>query len=276
VTDTFRSWLLQLLRVPAQPAAPPGDARMLLTFRAAPSYFHYKVMAWLLKQLSAAAGLVVSYLIFRSNMILRGGLPNFGWIEQIALLLFLAQLPVSYAVLRLDFEMRWYMLSDRSLRIRDGVLAVRERTMTFANIQNIAIRQNPLQRIFGIATVVVRAAGGGGAPQGGRKPGQDGGSHEATFEGVDNAEQIRAAIRERIRLHRDAGLGDPEDAAPRSGIQVLMTAGDGALRPGGAIAGAIGGARGGSSLRPAIDAAGRVLTEAGELRRSLAESNTVQ
>jgi membrane protein YdbS with pleckstrin-like domain len=256
VTDAFRSWLLQLLRVPAQPAPPPGDARMLLTFRAAPSYFRYKVMAWLLKQLSAAAGLVVSYLILRSNMVLRGGLPNFGWIEQIALLLFLAQLPFSYAVLRLDFEMRWYMLSDRSLRIRDGVLAVRERTMTFANIQNISIRQNPLQRLFGIATVVVRAAGGGGAAQGGRKKsGNDGGSHEATFEGVNNAEQIRAAIRERIRLHRDAGLGDPEDALPTGATPERMTTGGGVLRP-------------------AIDAAIRVQTEAAALRHALAREGS--
>jgi membrane protein YdbS with pleckstrin-like domain len=255
VTDAFRAWLLQLLRVPAQPAPPPGDARMLLTFRAAPSYFRYKVMAWALKQLSAAAGLVVSYMVLRSNMIMRGGLPNFGWIEQIALLLFLAQLPFSYAVLRLDFEMRWYMLSDRSLRIRDGVLAVRERTMTFANIQNISIRQNPLQRLFGIATVVVRAAGGGGAAQGGRKPGTDSGSHEATFEGVDNAEQIRAAIRERIRLHRDAGLGDPEDAAPGGAPRELMAAGGGVLHP-------------------AIDAARRLRTEAAALRHALARNGS--
>jgi membrane protein YdbS with pleckstrin-like domain len=261
MTDAVRSWLLRLLRVPARPAPPPGDAGMLLTFRAAPSFFRYKVMAWAVKQLSAAAGLVVSYLIFRSNMILRGGVPYFGWIEQIALLLFLAQLPFSFAVMRLDFEMRWYMLSDRSLRIRDGVLAVRERTMTFANIQNISIRQNPLQRIFGIATVAVRAAGGGATPQGGRKAGHNGGSHEATFEGVDNAEQIRALIRERIRLHRDAGLGDPEDAAPHQPVTVLLPSGDGRLHPAAGHDGA---------LRPAIDAARRMLAEAGNLRGSLA------
>jgi membrane protein YdbS with pleckstrin-like domain len=264
VTDAFRSWLLQLLRVPARPAPPPGDARMLLTFRAAPSYFRYKTMAWLFKQLSAATGLVVSYLVLRSNIVVRGGLPNFGWIEQIALLLFLAQLPFSYAVLRLDFEMRWYMLSDRSLRIRDGVLAVRERTMTFANIQNISIRQNPLQRLFGIATVVVRAAGGGGAAQGGRKRGTDSGSHEATFEGVDNAEHIRAVIRERIRLHRDAGLGDPEDASPRGSTPERMTTGGGGLRTAAAPAGAAG-----AALHPAIDAARRVQTEAAALRHAL-------
>lgn len=38
--------------------------------------------------------------------------------------------------------------------------------------------------------------------------------HEAYFHGVDNAEEIRAAIRDRVKLHRDAGLGDPDEPEP--------------------------------------------------------------
>jgi membrane protein YdbS with pleckstrin-like domain len=209
VRESLRTTLLRLLRVPAEPAPPPGDPRLLRTFRAAPSYFRYSMAAWLLKQLSAAAGLLFSYLFLQGAV---RGIPfgYFGLLERFFIAVFIAQLPFSFALLRLEFELRWYMLSDRSLRIRRGILSVREQTMTFANIQNISIRQNPLQRIFGISTVAVRAAGGGGAnsSQGGLKGGD---SHEATFEGVSDAEGIRALIRDRIRLYRDAGLGDSDE-----------------------------------------------------------------
>jgi membrane protein YdbS with pleckstrin-like domain len=249
--DGLRGWLLRLLRVPAEPAPPPGDPRVVRTFRASTGYFRYRVAAWLLKQLSALAGLILGYLFFRGIV---GALPfpYIRLIEQLAIAGFIAQLPLSFALLRLDFELRWYIISDRSLRIRDGILSVREQTMAFANIQNITIRQNPLQRLFGIATVVVQAAGGGGATSSQQGAGGGGrNSHEATFEGVDNAEQIRAAIRERIRMHRDAGLGDPDDRA------VPATAPE------------PGRARDTSSLRPAVAAAWRVRAEAAALRAAL-------
>ena len=42
------------------------------------------------------------------------------------------------ALVRLDFEKRWYLVTDRSLRVREGVVNVREMTIMFANIQNIS------------------------------------------------------------------------------------------------------------------------------------------
>src|SRR5690606_27807041 len=118
--------------------------------------------------------------------------------------------------LRLDFELRWYIVTDRSLRIREGLTTIREQTMTFANIQNISVRQGPLQLLLGIAGVEVRSAGGGG----GRKTSGSGehkrDMHVGLFRGVDNAQALRAAVLDRIRRHRDAGLGDPDDETPRA------------------------------------------------------------
>lgn len=245
--ERLMTWLLHLLRVPAEPAPPPGDPACVRRFRAAPSYFRYSVAVWGLKQLSALAGVLFSYFFFRTFVADRAPADwfvHFGVFEQLAVLALVAQLPFSFAILRLSFEMRWYILSDRSLRIRHGVLTVREQTMTFANIQNISTRQNPVQRLFGISSVVVRAAGGGSS-QG--KKGVDH-SHEATFEGVDNAEQIRAVIRERIRGQRGAGLGDPDESA-------LEIVGTGSPRP-----------QAGTTLGPAIAAARRLLDEAARLR----------
>ena len=63
------------------------------------------------------------------------------------------------ALVRLDFEKRWYLVTNRSLRVREGVVKLREMTITFANIQNISISQGPIQRLLGIADLRVDTAG---------------------------------------------------------------------------------------------------------------------
>jgi len=214
--EAVKGWLLRLLRVPAQPRAPRGG-RIVRIFRAAPAYFRYRLALWSLHQLGALLGLLGS-LVFITYVSGEIGPPVADFLlraaEAVAWITFLAQLPFSFAVLRLDFEMRWYILSDRSLRIREGVMSVREKTITFANIQNISIRQNPLQRLLRLADVRVATAGGGssGGAQGHGGVGES--MHEAYFRGVANAEEIRNVIAERVRLHRDAGLGDPDEPEP--------------------------------------------------------------
>jgi uncharacterized membrane protein YdbT with pleckstrin-like domain len=210
--DLLKRVVLRVLRVPAEPRVPEGG-RLIRVFRAAPSYFRMKLILWGLRQLAALAGLVGS-LFFIRELLSRIENP---WArlaltaaEAVAWAGFVAQLPFSLAVLRLDFEMRWYILSDRSLRIREGIVSVREKTLTFANIQQISIRQNPLQRLLGISDVQVSTAGGGA---GTKHEGVGESMHEAYFRGVDNAEEIRGAIKERVRLHRDSGLGNPDEPA---------------------------------------------------------------
>ena len=217
MAEGLRGWMLRLVRVPPTPRVPAGAE--IRVFRAAPGYFRYKAALWLLGQISAVGGLVGG--LFAINLALpHVGHPVLRFLlhvaEAVAWLAFLVQLPISLMLLRLDFEMRWYILSDRSLRIREGILTVREKTMTFANIQQTSIRQNPLQRLLGIQDVQVRTAGGGGGSAGSRHGHGEVGEamHEAYFRGVDNAEEIRTAILERVRLHRDSGLGDPDEPEP--------------------------------------------------------------
>jgi uncharacterized membrane protein YdbT with pleckstrin-like domain len=213
--EGIRGRVLALLRVPPEPRV-PTDSRVIRVFRAAPAYFRYRQLFWVVKQIGALAGLIVGLLAISAGI--RGaGHPLVVLLLQAAEVLawatFLVQLPFSLVVLKLDYELRWYILSDRSLRIREGTLSVREKTMTFANIQQISIEQNPLQRILGIADVHVRTAGGGSGGRDGKGGAVGEGMHEAYFRGVDNAEEIRTAIRERVRLHRDSGLGDPDEPA---------------------------------------------------------------
>ena len=210
--ERFKGWLLRFIKVPAQPRPPASDQHILRVFRAAPNFWRYKLVLWLLKQVAAVCGLVIGLgfvRVFAASAPFHALSLLLFALEYIAWLTFLIQLPLGYALLRLDFDMRWYVLTDRSMHLREGTLRLTEKTITFANVQNISVRQNPLQRLLGIADVHVRTAGGGGGS--GDPHHQSGGMHEAKFHGVDNPEEIRDAIRERVRLHKDAGLGDTDD-----------------------------------------------------------------
>jgi membrane protein YdbS with pleckstrin-like domain len=211
---TLKDWVLRLVRVPIAPALPTGSADAWV-FNAAPSYFRYLLTLWMLKQLVAAVGLVVGLLALSAldDVIVHPlGVMGLRTAEAFAWLTFLVQIPLSFAVLNLDFELRWYIVSDRSLRIREGILTLREKTVTFANVQNVEIRRNPLQRLLGLADVRVQTAGGGGGGSHGSTHVAES-MHEAYFRGVDDPEKIRRAILDRVRRAKDAGLGDPDDHA---------------------------------------------------------------
>jgi uncharacterized membrane protein YdbT with pleckstrin-like domain len=213
--EALRGWLLPVLRVSPEPSPPAGD-RALRTFRAAPNFFRYRLAFWGLGQLGAVAGLVFGLILIQQVQRATGSplvITLTTVVEILAWLAFLVQLPFSLAALRLDFDLRWYLLSERALRVREGIFTVREKTMTYANIQQITIEQNPLQRLLGISDVQVRSAGGGAVAKSASHPQVGEGMHEAYFRGVADAEGIREEIRERVRRFRDAGLGDPDDAS---------------------------------------------------------------
>jgi membrane protein YdbS with pleckstrin-like domain len=209
--EQLKATLLWLLKVPPEPHDPMGDVHSLRVFRAAPGYLRYITIGWLLSQIGILFGgsmAVIPLLIVSSRS-------RFAAILVIALavlavLVFLVQAGLSFFSLRLNYEMRWYKVTDRSLRIRAGVWNVNEMTMTFANVQNITVSQGPLERLFGISDVKVDTAGGGtrSGPHG-----QQQNLHVAIFRGVDNPEEIRDLMLQRLRRLRDAGLGDLEDAA---------------------------------------------------------------
>lgn len=139
----------------------------------------------------------------------------------VGIALYLLQIPFTYAMARLDYELRWYMVTDRSLRIRAGLASVTESTMSFANIQQVVVTQGPLQRLLGLADVRVQSAGGGGDQHHGQH--MDSSLHTGVFHGVENASQIRDVILDRLRRFREAGLGDPDDhAAPAAHPPVFL------------------------------------------------------
>lgn len=212
IVDTARAAWLRLLRVPPEPAVPPGEEEVR-TFRAAPRYYTWRRIVWAGSQAGTLGGAITAHLASGTESAPLGPLGPI--VNVLVWVVWFLQFVVSFAVLRLDYELRWYILTDRSLRIREGVLRVTEKTMTYANIQHLSVRQGPLQRLLGIADIQVRTAGGGagGGDRGGKGRGAEE-SHVAYFRGVDRPDEILAMIRDRVRRYRDAGLGDPDDLEP--------------------------------------------------------------
>jgi membrane protein YdbS with pleckstrin-like domain len=240
---TIERLLLDLLRTPADPDPPLGAADSLRVFRASRNYLTYRRLDWGLRQ-AAAIGAIAAYFVLdwlvgipKIAEQVFGATPDRFWVspdtfwgvvqalEIFALFVLLLQIPITFFLTQLDYHYRWYMTTDRSLRIREGIALVREQTMMLANVQNVAIRQGPLQRWLGISDVEVRSAGGGGGQQGGNehmKPGRD--LHLCYFRGVSNAEEIRDLILARLRRLRDAGLGDPDDKTSEVGGSTAVEA----------------------------------------------------
>jgi len=206
-------WVANLVRIPAEPAPPDGSPGSVRIFRAGKNYYRWRILMWAVQHLVlllSGVALILGFFNFVTRRLL-GPMQDLSIaIEVVALALLLAGMPFTYYLQRLDYRFRWYMVTDRSLRIRSGIWSVEELTMTFANIQDIAVSAGPLQGFLGLADIEVRSAGGG-------TPGPNGttlGKHSARFEGVDNAEALRDLIMERLRHYRDAGLGDGDHQAP--------------------------------------------------------------
>jgi membrane protein YdbS with pleckstrin-like domain len=212
--SSFRQISERLLRIPHDPEPPPGDESSTRIFRAAPNYYRYLLFLWGLKAAFALFVVLVAVVIPCVVLIFNLTKEGKGWGSVLLLIpaLVIGLLVVSnlfaLAVLRLNFEKRWYVVTDRSLRVREGVTTVREMTVNFANIQNISISQGPMQRALRIADLRVETAGGGGAV---RAKQVTENLHTAWFRGIDNANEVRELIQQRLRRLKDSGLGDHEE-----------------------------------------------------------------
>lgn len=213
VYNVFRSLCERVLRIPADPQPPPGDEASTRIYRAAVNYYKYLLIVWAISSFATVFPALIATL---ACLIAAATTDLSPWVALLPAFLLVVMIVVSLihlAVVRLNYEKRWYIVTDRSLRVREGVIGVQEMTVTFANIQNISISQGPIQRLLRIADLRVDTAGGAGAAAHGAH-GSAQQAHVAWFRGVDNAPEVRALIQSRLRQWKDAGLGDHDDRAP--------------------------------------------------------------
>ena len=195
--------LVRWFRVPDRPPElPAGTANSVQSFRPSEGFLRYlKFQFWIF--------LLITDTFFIGLWIaLSVASPLAGiLITPLALAIIILPDIVAYIAIHLRYDTTWYVLSDRSLRIRRGIWLIHETTLTYNNIQNVKVNQGPLERYFGIANVMVETAGGGG---GGDPHGGGMGPHVGRIEGVGNAQEIRDLVMAHCELANDSGLGDPD------------------------------------------------------------------
>jgi membrane protein YdbS with pleckstrin-like domain len=230
--EWLKSIILPLLKVEgSEPHPPAGNtpADVLRVERAAPGYLSLKLFGWGVYAAlwSLAVAVVSTLLLIADARLLLLVIP--------LILIAIAKAATLYVTMRLDYEMRWYVITDRSVLIREGVWSMQEITLTFANAQNVRVTQGPLERLFGFSTVEIETAGGGSG-ENGLTP------HRAQLRGLARPHEVRDLILSRLRSMGTAGLGDPDDVrAPaltsgEAGRARALPAGDGGMALSGASA----------------------------------------
>jgi uncharacterized membrane protein YdbT with pleckstrin-like domain len=193
--------LTELFRVPRQPPSLPGS--QVLEMRPCDGWLRYRKVGFWIGLLATVLPLcAVGLVLFVARPVLAVAV-----LVPVCLVILVMGL-ASYVSIHLGYDTTWYVLSDRSLRIRRGVWTIHETTITFENVQNVKITQGPLQRLFGFSDLVIETAGGGGS---GPRQQLEHSSHVGLIEGVEAPSVLREQIMTRVRASRSAGLGDEHD-----------------------------------------------------------------
>jgi len=210
--EALKDTLLQLLRAPAHPPEPPlGSPGSVQVFRASPRYLTLQLIRHFGSMGSALALELLGWVLMPGP----GGTAVFAIAATLIVSVTLVLMLARYFLIRIDYDMRFYVLTDRSLRVRRGAWTVEESTYTFANVQNLTLHQGPLERLLGITHLQIDTAGGS-TPKGGHD-GAEALNHQGRLDGIDphTATELRDRILRLVHGYRDAGLGDePGRGAP--------------------------------------------------------------
>jgi membrane protein YdbS with pleckstrin-like domain len=199
--------LTKLFLVPDQPPNLPSFHGEAIEYhRPSPAFLAYRKFFFWIGLFIIDVVLVILWIAFSIWSPLWGLLTAPIW-----LVVIVAPDVLAYIAIHLAYDTTWYVLSDRSMRIRRGIWTIRETTITFENIQNVNIVQGPFQRWFGFSNLSVSTAGGGGSAHG---EATSMSFHHGWIEGIDHAEELRTRIL--AKSQHTAGLGDDHPSSASS------------------------------------------------------------
>lgn len=210
--ESLKEPLLHLLKVPTEPPEPPlGSAGSVQIHKPSPKYLTLQLAIHFASMAAALSFEILGWALAPTPAATR----VMAFLSGLIIVATLAVAVVRYFLVRLDYDLRFYILTDRSLRIRRGALSMEESTFTFANVQNLSLQQGPLERLLGIAHLHIETAGGGSSSA--KRDSGDNMSHKGRLEGIELARaiELRDHMLRLVTGYADSGLGERAVPAPR-------------------------------------------------------------
>ncbi len=192
---------LPLLKLDEHPPRLPEGSSLVRELKPSDAWLSFRYLAVLFGMLNQIIA-VGAGVVFAIKAVEHGGL----FIAIALALVELVVLAFALVVTRVDWEMRHYLVGDRSLRVSLGALTRREVTVSYANVQNLEVTQGPLERLFGFKTLTLSTAGASPAHGTGEN------LHVIELPGLEDAEAIRELMLGMLKHEKDAGLGEPRAA----------------------------------------------------------------
>jgi len=196
--ELLKPLFVPLLKLELRPPRLPEGSSLVRELKPSEAWLSFRYLAVLFGLLNQVIGAGVL------GVLAINGLERFGW--PIALLIALGELVIiafSLVVTRVDWELRHYLVGDRSLRVSLGALNRREVTVSYANVQNLEVSQGPLERLFGFKTLTLSTAGASQSKL------ESENLHVIRLPGLEDADAIRELMLGMLKHQKDAGLGEP-------------------------------------------------------------------
>lgn len=214
------SWLNQQLdqMLCLHPSAPvTANVRI---FRPTRRSFLYELAGWILGQLGALFFLLL--ILFGSPMVeafawtgwvwpLELAIQWTAWVDRmirafvpealhilivmLGVITFVSQLLLTLARIWASHRYTWMIVGDEGLRIRRGWLSIHDVTMRYAAIQQVRLRQGPLQRLFGIGDIEIGSAAS-------NQNIEEGTSRTARMRNIAHPIELRDLVRNRTEAAR--------------------------------------------------------------------------
>ncbi len=180
----------------AEPLLPEGTA-LVRHLRPSGKWLTYQYLTAMFGMFTQFVGAVAGAIV----LIAQGKAWSVG-LAMVLLGIEFAVLGFTLVAIRVDYELRHYLVGDRSLRVSTGAWVRREVTLSYANVQNIEVRQGPLERWLGYKSVTVSTAGGASLSAQAEQ------LNEVTLAGLEDADAVRELILGMLKQQRDSGLGE--------------------------------------------------------------------
>lgn len=200
--DLLRPLFLPLLKLDLTPPHLPEGSSLVRALKPSEKWLAYRYLQTLFGFLNQFVGTGIA------TIALVAKLGKWGLI--VAFVIFAIQcfiIGLALVTTRVDFELRHYLVGDRSLRVAQGAWKREEVTLSYANVQNLEVTQGPLERVFGFKSLTISTAGAD------TTPGAEN-SHLVTLVGLEQADDLRALILGMLKQQRDSGLGDATHPLP--------------------------------------------------------------